>query len=91
MGPTNNSRQSIVKRDNYNTYSVQNRFDEYGMNILDIFWQEFFEPVLRAGAGKLRKIAVSNIETSTFGLTKNENTKELEETDALDYDCKELH
>ena len=58
---------------------AQNRFDEYGISILDILWQDFFEPVLRSGVGRLRKIAIYNIESSTFGLPVKENSEEVNE------------
>ena len=86
----NNSRQGLREKDNCNTYSVQNRFDEYGMSVLDIIFQDLFEPVLRAGLDRLRKIAVYNIETSTFGFPMKENPNEVNENDFQEQDLKEL-
>lgn len=63
-----NSRLSTQERGKFRLNSVQNRFDEYGISILDILWQDLFEPTLRAGVGKLRNIIVYNIESSTFGI-----------------------
>ena len=63
------------------------RRNEVGMYLLDIFWQEFGEPILRSGLHKLGSVIISKIEAPT---TRTEQNISSSESEIIDVEVDEL-
>lgn len=63
------------------------RRNEVGMYLLDIFWQEFGEPILRSGLHKLGSVIISKIEAPA---NRTEQHISSAESEIIDVEAEEI-